>query len=113
MYRTAGAGPALQDVVAGNIDLVFDNHPTLATATSGKHQAYAVIVKKRLASLPDTPSLDEAGRDRVRHLGLERDLGTEGYAEGCHRELNVAVVDALATQTSELDWRTRARASRA
>ena len=59
-YR--GAGPAMQDVVAGHVDLSFDQAATALTfVRAGKVRAYAVTSPTRLASAPDIPTVDEAG----------------------------------------------------
>jgi tripartite-type tricarboxylate transporter receptor subunit TctC len=59
-YR--GAAPAMLDVVAGHVDLSFDQAATgLTFARSGKVRAYAITAKSRLASAPDIPTVDEAG----------------------------------------------------
>jgi tripartite-type tricarboxylate transporter receptor subunit TctC len=57
-----GAGPAMQSLVAGQIDMTFDQ-PTSASAQirSGTIKAYAVTARARLASAPDIPTVDEAG----------------------------------------------------
>src|SRR2546423_4824790 len=57
-----GAAPAMQNLVAGQIDLTFDQ-PTgaLAQVRSGAIKAYAVTAKTRLASAPEIPTVDEAG----------------------------------------------------
>lgn len=57
-----GAAPAMQDVIAGHVDLTFDQAATaLAQVRAGRVRAYAVTAKARLASAPDIPSVDEAG----------------------------------------------------
>jgi tripartite-type tricarboxylate transporter receptor subunit TctC len=57
-----GAAPAMQDVVAGHIDLSFDQAATaLNLARAGRVRAYAVTAKTRLPSAPDIPTVDEAG----------------------------------------------------
>lgn len=59
-YR--GSAPAMQDVVAGHVDLSFDQAATALTfARAGKVRAYAVTSPTRLASAPDIPTVDEAG----------------------------------------------------
>lgn len=59
-YR--GAAPAMQDLIAGQIDLMFDQAGnTLAQLRNGKIKALAVASTKRLALAPDVPTLDEAG----------------------------------------------------
>jgi tripartite-type tricarboxylate transporter receptor subunit TctC len=59
-YR--GAGPALQDLVAGQTDLQFDYPVTsLPQVRAGTIKAYAVTAKSRLTAAPDIPTVDEAG----------------------------------------------------
>jgi tripartite-type tricarboxylate transporter receptor subunit TctC len=57
-YR--GSAPALQGLLAGDVDLMFDNlGVSLPLAQSGKLKLLAVASSKRMASLPDTPALSE------------------------------------------------------
>lgn len=57
-----GSAPALQDVIAGHVDLTFDQAATaLGQVKAGKVRAYAVTARTRLASAPDIPTVDEAG----------------------------------------------------
>ena len=59
-YR--GSAPAMQDVVAGHVDLIFDQAANaLPQVRAGKVRAYAVTQKTRLAAAPDIPTVDEAG----------------------------------------------------
>ena len=59
-YR--GAGPVMQDLLAGQIDLTIDQSAnSLPQVRSGQIQAYAVTAKTRIASAPDIPTVDEAG----------------------------------------------------
>ena len=59
-YR--GAGPAMQDVAAGQVDLMFDSPATsLSLARAGIIKAYAVTAKRRLAAAPEIPTVEEAG----------------------------------------------------
>jgi tripartite-type tricarboxylate transporter receptor subunit TctC len=59
-YR--GTPQVIQDLVAGQIDLVFDQvSSSLAQVRSGKIKAFAVTAKSRLAAAPEIPSVDEAG----------------------------------------------------
>ncbi len=59
-YR--GTGPAMQDLVAGQIDLMFDQSTnSLPQVRNQKIKAYAVTAPKRLPSAPDIPTVDEAG----------------------------------------------------
>ena len=57
-----GAAPALQDVMAGHVDVTFDQAATaLGQVRAGKVRPYAVTAKTRLASAPEIPTTDEAG----------------------------------------------------
>jgi tripartite-type tricarboxylate transporter receptor subunit TctC len=59
-YR--GAAPALQDLMGGQIDLMFDQvSNALAQARAGNVKAFAVTAKTRLPGAPDIPTVDEAG----------------------------------------------------
>jgi tripartite-type tricarboxylate transporter receptor subunit TctC len=59
-YR--GGGPALQDVVAGHLDLMFDQVATsLPHIQQDRLKVYAVTGKSRLAVAPEIPTVDEAG----------------------------------------------------
>jgi len=59
-YR--GAAPAVTDLIAGQIDGVVDNPPTvLPHISSGKLRPLAVAANKRMALLPDVPTAAEAG----------------------------------------------------
>ncbi|ONG50645.1 hypothetical protein BKE38_17675 [Pseudoroseomonas deserti] len=59
-YR--GSGPALQDLMAGNIQLMFDSMPSSAGAVrEGQLRALAVSTASRVAAFPDLPTVAEAG----------------------------------------------------
>jgi tripartite-type tricarboxylate transporter receptor subunit TctC len=59
-YR--GGGPALQDLVAGQIDIMFDQAAnSIPQVQAGKIKAFAVTAKQRLKTMPDVPTVDEAG----------------------------------------------------
>ncbi|MGZ3362528.1 MAG: Bug family tripartite tricarboxylate transporter substrate binding protein, partial [Xanthobacteraceae bacterium] len=59
-YR--GTGPALQDLVAGQIDFIVDQASnSLQHVRDGKIRAYAVTANARLPSAPDIPTVAEAG----------------------------------------------------
>src|SRR5262249_32955219 len=59
-YR--GTGPAMADLVAGRIDLMFDQASnSLPQVRSGKIKALAVTARTRLTVAPDIPTVDEAG----------------------------------------------------
>jgi tripartite-type tricarboxylate transporter receptor subunit TctC len=59
-YR--GSSPALMDMLAGNMDVMFDNLPSsMPHIKSGKLKALAVTSAQRSAALPDVPTVEEAG----------------------------------------------------
>jgi tripartite-type tricarboxylate transporter receptor subunit TctC len=59
-YR--GAAPAIQDLVAGHVSLLFDIVPLARTQiAAGKVRALAVASPQRLEGLPDVPTMAEAG----------------------------------------------------
>jgi tripartite-type tricarboxylate transporter receptor subunit TctC len=94
-YR--GAAPALQDVMAGQVDIMFDQAANSLPQVRGRTiRAYAVTAKKRLVSAPDIPTVDEAGLPdfyiAVWH-GLWAPKGTPKEVIG---KLTAAVREALA-----------------
>jgi tripartite-type tricarboxylate transporter receptor subunit TctC len=59
-YR--GSGPALMDMVAGTMDVMFDNLPSaMQQIKGGKLTALAVTSAQRSAALPDVPTVEQAG----------------------------------------------------
>ncbi|HPU20020.1 MAG TPA: tripartite tricarboxylate transporter substrate binding protein, partial [Alicycliphilus sp.] len=57
-----GTGPALQDLLGGQVDLTFGTAPPfMPHIASGKLRVLAVTGKERLPSLPDAPTTAEAG----------------------------------------------------
>ncbi len=59
-YR--GSAPALQDVIAGRLDLIFDNiTPALPHVKSGSARGLAVTTSKRVTAAADLPTIAEAG----------------------------------------------------
>ena len=57
-----GTGPAMNDLLGGQVDFMCDQTTnTTSQIKSGKIKAYGVTTKARLASMPDLPTLNEAG----------------------------------------------------
>ena len=94
-YR--GAAPALQDLLAGNIDFMFDHVANaLPHVKEGKIKAYAVTADRRLPSAPDIPTVDEAGLPKL-HVSIWFGLwAPKGTPKEVVARLNAAVKDALA-----------------
>jgi len=97
-YR--GAAPAMQDLVGGHIDLMFDQPPnSLPNVRAGRIKAFAVTAKTRLASAPDVPSVDEAGLPGFYISVWSGMWAPKGTPPEIVSKLNLAVVDALANET--------------
>ena len=94
-YR--GAAPAMQDLIAGHINLMFDQAASaLPQLRDGSIRAYAVAAKERLALAPDIPTMDEAGLPNF-YLSIWHGLwAPKGTTKEVIARLNSAVVDALA-----------------
>lgn len=94
-YR--GVGPALNDVVAGQIQVMFDNLPTsLPLVEAGKLRALAVSSKQRLPALPNVPTFAELKLDDLdwtAFFGLVAPARTDA---GIIATLNAALQKALA-----------------
>jgi tripartite-type tricarboxylate transporter receptor subunit TctC len=94
-YR--GAAPAMQDLVGGHVDLMFDQPPnSLPHVRDGNIKAYAVTGKTRLASAPDIPTVDEAGLPGFYITVWSGMWAPKGTPQDVISKLNAAVRDALA-----------------
>ena len=93
-YR--GTGPALLDLVAGQIDIIVDQASnSLSQVKSGKIRAYAIMADKRLAAAPEIPTVDEAGLPGF-HVELWSGIWVpKGTPRDIIGKLNAAVTDAL------------------
>jgi tripartite-type tricarboxylate transporter receptor subunit TctC len=94
-YR--GIAPAMQDVVAGNLDMIIsDPVATLQQARAGNIKAYAVCDPKRLPTAPEFPTVDEAGLPGY-HVALWHGLWMpRGTPKPIMDKLHAAAVEALA-----------------
>ena len=94
-YR--GSAPALQDIMAGNIDLMFDQAASsLPLIRGGKIRAYAVTAKTRLEAQPDIPTVDEAGLPGFYMAVWHGIWAPAGTPKAVVDRLNDAVVQTLA-----------------
>jgi tripartite-type tricarboxylate transporter receptor subunit TctC len=94
-YR--GGAPAIQDLIAGHINLMIANSAlSFPQYRAGKVRAYAVTSPTRMASAPDIPSVDEAGLPGF-HTSLWHAVwAPAGTPDGVIRKINGAIVAALA-----------------
>jgi tripartite-type tricarboxylate transporter receptor subunit TctC len=94
-YRAAG--PAMNDVVAGQIDLMLGSAPdTLPHVRAGLIKAYAVTSKTRMQSAPDIPTTDEAGAPGL-HISIWNGIwAPKGTPKDAIARLNAAAVHAMA-----------------
>jgi tripartite-type tricarboxylate transporter receptor subunit TctC len=94
-YRSAGL--SMQDVVAGQIDILLDTPATsLSQVNAGTLKAYAVTAKSRLAVAPDIPTVDEAGLPGFYFSFWHAFWVPKGTPKPVIAKLNQAVVSALA-----------------
>jgi tripartite-type tricarboxylate transporter receptor subunit TctC len=94
-YR--GAAPAMQDLVAGQIDLLITGATVaLPQVRTGAIKAFAVTATSRLAAAPDIPTVDDAGLPGLRISGWFGLFAPKGTPKDAIAKLNAAAVDALA-----------------
>jgi tripartite-type tricarboxylate transporter receptor subunit TctC len=92
-----GAGPALTDLIAGQVDLaVFQAAVTMPQVHAGTLKALAVLQPHRSASLPDVPTADESGVSGFYMSGWFGLFASKGTPADIVAKLNGAMVAALA-----------------
>ncbi len=94
-YR--GAGPALTDLIAGTVDVIFDNLPSsIEFIRSGKLRAIAVTTEKRNPALPDVPAVGETvpGYEASAWFGIGAPKGTPAdVVDKLNKTVNAALAD--------------------
>jgi tripartite-type tricarboxylate transporter receptor subunit TctC len=94
-YR--GTAPAMQDLVAGQIDLLFDTpRSSLPLVRSGSIKAYAVTANTRLTAAPDIPTFVEMGLPMLSYIEWVGLFAPRGTPREIIDKLNLAAVEALA-----------------
>jgi tripartite-type tricarboxylate transporter receptor subunit TctC len=92
-----GGGPALADLVGGQIQLMLENIPsTLPFVKSGRLRVLAVTSKKRSPTVPDVPTLDEAALKGYELTGWNGLFVPHGTPRAIVNQLHAETVKALA-----------------
>ncbi|WP_219214393.1 Bug family tripartite tricarboxylate transporter substrate binding protein [Variovorax boronicumulans] len=91
-----GSPPALNDLMGGQVDVVFDTLPaTQAFIKGGKLRALAVTTATRQAAIPDVPTVAEAGLEGVEVTSMFGVLGPAGLPEPILAKLSAALKEAM------------------
>lgn len=89
-----GGNPALQDLMAGNVDMMIIQPNSPSQVTSGQVRALAVSSKTRSASYRDVPTVDEAGVPGYQSVAWYGLVGPKGMSNQILEKLSAAVVKA-------------------
>ena len=89
-----GGNPALQDLMAGNVDMMIIQPNSPSQVTSGQVQALAVSSKTRSDSYRDLPTVDEAGVPGYQSVAWYGLVGPKGMPSEILKKISEAVIKA-------------------
>jgi tripartite-type tricarboxylate transporter receptor subunit TctC len=93
-----GGGPSINDVVAGNVQMTFEGTSVLLPLIqAGRLRALAVTTPKRIAQLPDVPTMVESGYPNFVSTSWTGLLAPAHTPEAVIAKLNAAINDGLKT----------------
>ncbi len=99
-YR--GGGPALNDVVAGHVPIYFaDVGPAAPLIAAGKLKALGVTTAKRVDTMPDVPTLAEAGVTGYEANSWQMFVGPPDMPAPIVTKVNAAMVDFMRTPEAQ------------
>lgn len=91
-----GAGPALNDVVAGQVPVIFDNMPSaLPFILDNRLVPIVVAAPNRISALPNTPTFKEMGAEPVNRMAYYGIVGPKGLPKEIISKINAAVKQAV------------------